>query len=109
VNIQLPATHGRFVDPMAGFRVVTFGDKCPGCETGIAVHEPIIAAISADGDVILPQFYALCCDCHRAQHVMKHGDAPYAQCNDEQIAIDLRLMNKPPQPIGIGSPQLSSS
>lgn len=83
---------------MAPGRIVTFGDPCPGCKTGVAVHDPIIAAISADGDVILPQFYALCCSCHHAQHLVRHGDAEYAPCNDEQIAIDLRLMHKPPQP-----------
>jgi hypothetical protein len=107
MQVTLPATQGRFADPMHGARLITFGDPCPGCESGIAVHEPIIAAISADGDVILPQFYALCCDCHHAQHLMKHGDAPYAQCDDEQVNRDLKLMNLPPQPIGIGSGQVT--
>ena len=86
---------------MTGTRAVTFGDPCPGCESGIAVHDAIIPAIDEGGDIVLPHFYALCCDCHRAQHNQKHGDAPYAQCDDSQIAIDLRLMNLPPQPIEV--------
>ena len=109
MQVRLAATHGRFADPMQGTRANAFGDPCPGCESGIAVHDAIIPTIDDGGDVVLPHFYALCCDCHHAQHVMKHGDAPYAPCNDEQIAIDLRLMNKPPQPIGIGSSQITSS
>lgn len=108
MTVRIPATHGRGADPMGMFRVVTFGDPCPGCETGIAVHEAVIPVIDEGGDIVLPQFYALCCNCHKEQHVQKYGIENWSPCVDDQIAIDLRLMNKPPQPIGISSGQITS-
>jgi hypothetical protein len=107
MQLVLAATQGRCADPMAMFRAVTFGDKCPGCETGVAVHEAVIAAIDEGGDIVLPQFYALCCACHKEQYIRKYGEAVWSPCVDDVIDNDLKLMKLPPQPIGILSGQVT--
>ena len=109
MTVKLPDTQGRCTDPMGMFRVVTFGDPCPGCKDGIAVHEAVIPAIDERGNLVYPQFYALCCNCHKEQHIQKYGEEHWSPCVDDQIAIDLRLMNKPPQPITVNSPQVTTA
>ena len=81
-------TGGRASHPIDGVRVVTFGDDCPGtCDGGIAVHEARIAMIDEGGDIILPQFYAICCACHQEQYITKHGVENVQPCGCEEVPL----------------------
>ncbi len=72
-------SHGEASDPITGHTVVTFADDCPGggagpCPSGkLAVHEAVNPTLDDAGNVVLPQFYALCCDCHLTQYIAKYG------------------------------------
>lgn len=73
--------------------MVTFGDDCPGdyCKgAGIAVHSAIIPMVDDGGDVVLPQWYALCCVCHQEQYIKKYGIENVLPCGCHDV--DLQAM-----------------
>ena len=80
-------TNGQASDPVNGHRFVTFGDDCPCCTDGIAVHEARIAMIDEGGDIVLPQFYALCCACERAQFITKYGFDFLQPCGCDDVPL----------------------
>lgn len=80
-------SHGMAADPVDGMTQVTFGDQCPSCADGIAVHQAMIAMIDDGGDIVLPTYYAVCCDCHRAQYIKKYGIENLLPCGCENVSL----------------------
>lgn len=80
---------GAASDPMDGHVMVTFGDPCPTCPDGVAVHQAVIPLVDDGGDVVLPSYYALCCDCHTEQYIKKYGVERLQPCGCEQVPLAL--------------------
>ena len=78
---------------IGGRELVTFGDDCPGSTSagcnvgGIAVHQAVIPQIDEGGDVVMPQYYALCCDCHMDQFITKYGIEHVQPCGCENVPL----------------------
>ena len=72
---------------MDGRILVTFGDDCPSCEGGVAVHQAVIPLIDEGGDVVLPQYYALCCTCHQDQYIRKYGVERLQPCGCDDVPL----------------------
>lgn len=88
-------SHGESAIAIGGREMVTFGDDCPGaCDDGIAVHQAVIPTIDEGGDVVMPQYYALCCVCYADQYVTKYGIEFLKRCGCELVDLQAgaRLM-----------------
>ena len=86
-------TGGSASHPIEGHEAVTFGDECPGdwCKgQGIAVHQAIIPMVDDGGDIVLPQWYSLCCVCHTEQYIKKYGIENVLPCGCQDV--DLQAM-----------------
>lgn len=82
-------TGGTASDPMNGRTVTTWGDPCPGgyCKDGISVHQALIPFIDDGGDVVLPQWYAVCCTCHTEQFIKKYGIDNVGPCGCQEVDL----------------------
>jgi hypothetical protein len=82
-------TGGRASHPSEGVTVVTWGDDCPGgyCTDGIAVHQALIPFVDDGGDVVMPQWYAVCCKCYTEQFIKKYGIENVAPCGCEVVDL----------------------
>lgn len=83
-------TNGAAASPTDGHEVVTFGDQCPGgyCKgDGIAVHSAIIPMVDDGGDVVMPQWYAVCCICHAEQFIKKYGIENIGPCGCQEVDL----------------------
>lgn len=89
---------GAYSDPLGALKLSTFGDKCPTCELGIAVHEAVIPMLDEVGDIVLPQHYAICCECHKRDYVRKYGAGAWSPCVDDEIQRALDALFKGEQP-----------
>ena len=78
---------GIAADPMDGHVVVTFGDPCPTCADGVAVHQAVIPLVDDGGDVVLPTYYALCCSCHTEQYIKKYGVERLQPCGCQDLPL----------------------
>lgn len=84
---------GQSAMAIGGREIVTFGDDCPGATSagcpvaGIAVHQAMIAQVDEGGDVVMPQYYALCCDCHMEQFITKYGIEHVQPCGCENVPL----------------------
>lgn len=68
--------------------MASFGDDCPGsCADGIAVHQAVIPSIDEGGDVVMPQYYGLCCECWMAQHITKYGLENVQPCGCDLVPL----------------------
>lgn len=78
---------------IGGREMVTFGDDCPGATSagcpvdGIAVHQANIPVVDEGGDVVMPQYYALCCDCRMEQFITKYGLENVQPCGCELVPL----------------------
>ena len=83
-------TGGSAASAIEGHEVVTFGDPCPGpdCKgAGLAVHQAIIPLVDDGGDIVLPQWYALCCICHQEQYIKRYGIENLLPCGCENVDL----------------------
>lgn len=86
-------SQGQSAAAIGGREMVTFGDDCPGqlgrgCPVkGIAVHQAVIPLIDEDGEIVLPQYYALCCECHLEQFITKYGVEHVQPCGCENVPL----------------------
>lgn len=80
-------SRGASADAMDGRVMVTFGDPCPSCADGIAVHQAVIPLIDDGGDVVLPQYYAVCCLCHTEQYIKRYGIERLQPCGCQEVPL----------------------
>ena len=86
-------SNGESTYAIGGREMVTFGDDCPGATSagcpvsGIAVHQAVIPVVDEGGDVVMPQYYALCCVCYADQFVTKYGIEHLQRCGCELVDL----------------------
>lgn len=86
-------SNGQSATALGGREQVTFGDDCPGATSagcsvdGLAVHQAVIPVIDEGGDVVMPQYYALCCVCYSEQFVVKYGIDELKRCGCEIVDL----------------------
>ena len=49
--------------------------------------QAIVPLVDAEGNIVWPQYYALCCDCHMDQYIRKYGIEHLLPCGCQDVPL----------------------